>query len=60
MSEESMSPDQRNFQCEYDMEDSASRRAAGFTPPYTCAVCGAEAEAISHLCAPEFNPKASD
>ncbi|MBW7995501.1 MAG: hypothetical protein FVQ81_02795 [Candidatus Glassbacteria bacterium] len=60
MSDEQLNSDERNYQCEYDLEDRSSRQAAGFAAPYTCAVCGVEAEAISHLCAPEFNPKATD
>ena len=60
MTDESMNLEERRQQCEFDVEDRSSRQAAGFTAPYTCAVCGAEAEVISNLCAPEFNPKAVD
>ncbi len=58
MSDDSLNLDRRSHQCDFDLEDRSSRQKAGFSAPYTCAVCGAEAEAISSVCAPEFNPKA--
>jgi hypothetical protein len=57
MNDEDMNLDRRSSQCDFDLEDRSSRQKAGFTAPYTCAVCGAEAEVINHLCAPEFNPR---
>ena len=60
MSDESMNPERMRPQCEFDVEDRSSRQSAGFTAPYTCAVCGAEAQVMSNLCAPEFNPRAAD
>jgi hypothetical protein len=58
MNDDSINPDRQSSQCDFDLEDRSSRQKAGFTAPYTCAVCGADAEIISNLCAPEFNPKA--
>jgi hypothetical protein len=60
MNEDSMNLNQQRRQCEFDVEDRSSRQAAGFAAPYTCAVCGAEAQVMSNLCAPEFNPRATD
>ena len=60
MNEDSMNLDRQRQQCEFDVEDRSSRQSAGFTAPYTCAVCGAEARVISNLCAPEFNRRAKD
>ena len=60
MNEDSMNLEQQRRQCEFDVEDRSSRQAAGFAAPYTCAVCGAEAQVMNNLCAPEFNPKATD
>jgi hypothetical protein len=60
MTDESMNVGERRQQCEFDVEDRSARQSAGFTAPYTCAVCGADAEVMSNLCAPEFNPQALD
>ncbi|MFH1068683.1 MAG: hypothetical protein V1794_03585 [Candidatus Glassbacteria bacterium] len=44
---------ERPYQCEIDVEDRASRSAGGVPAAYHCSLCGAEADSLDHLCAPE-------
>lgn len=43
----------RPYQCEIDVEDRAARGSGRGSALYSCALCGAEADSLDHLCAPE-------
>ena len=58
MNEERLNSYDPLYQCEMDLEDNAQRsKSRDYEPRYTCAVCGAGAESMDSLCAPDHGRK---